>query len=130
MAKSTKSKRAVKKPPTAKSASSKSPVASASPKSGRKKKMHGPFNRALVERYASDLKMLLGEGAFEDTFRRLKDDKEVQQAEATAIASVLLDARVPDSTARGTALGRILKLHNSLLTFKLKQRAVGGRSAA
>ena len=130
MAKSTKSKQAGTKPPKGKSASSKSPVASASPKSGRKKKMHGPVNHALVERYASDLKKLLGESAFEDVFRRLKNDKDIQQAEAAAIASVLLEAKVSESTARGTALGRILKLHNSLLTFKLKQRAVGGRSAA
>ncbi len=130
MAKSTKSKPVAAKPPKAKSASSNSPVASASPKAGRKKKMHGPLNQALVDRYASDLKTLLGNSAFEDVFRRLKDDKNVQQPEAAAIAGLLLGAKVPDSTARGTSLSRILKLHNSLLTFKLKQRAVGGRSAA
>ncbi len=130
MAKSPKSKSTGVKLSKAKSAGSKLPVASASPQTGRKKKMHGPINHALIDRYAADLKKALGGSAFDAVFLRLKDDKEIQQAEAVAIASVLLEAKVSDSTARGTALGRILKLHNSLLTFKLKQRAVGGRSAA
>lgn len=130
MAKSAKSKVESTKAPKSKPAKAKKSVASASPQTGRRKKMHGTTNQTLVERYALELKSTMGEQAFEDVFRRLKDDASIFQGEAAAIASVLLQAKVSDSTARGTALGRILKLHNSLLTFKLKQRAVGGRSAA
>jgi hypothetical protein len=130
MAKSAKSKVLPTKASKSKSAKASKSVASASPQSGRRKKMHGTTNQALVERYARELKRAMGDSSFEDVFRRLKDDVDVQQGEAVAIASVLLEAKVSGSTVRGTALGRILKLHNSLLTFKLKQRAVGGRSAA
>lgn len=83
-----------------------------------------------VQEYASELKSCLGQSGFESIFMRLKDDPRVRQDEAVAIASALLDAKVANSTARGTALGRIAKLHNSVVTFKLKQKAVGGRSAA
>ncbi len=112
-------------------AKAKSPksVASASPKPARKKG-RGLMNDKLVKAYASQVSAALGDSAFEELFSRLKDDAEVRQDEAVAIAGILLDAPVAPSTTRGAALGRILKLHNSLATFKLKQRAVGGRSAA
>lgn len=104
-------------------------VASASPKKGPKKR-RAPMNEKLVNLYAAELNSALGSSSFEPLFSRLKDDKEVGQDEAIGIASALLEAPVAASTARGTALNRIVKLHNSVATFKLKQRAVGGRSAA
>lgn len=113
----------------AKAPRAKKSVASASPRLVRRRK-RGPMNDALVTRYASDLKAMLGTNAFEEIFERLKGDRDIQQDEAVAIASLLLESKIAASTARGAALGRIAKLHSSLLTFKLKQRAVGGRSAA
>lgn len=110
-------------------AKSKKSVASASPKSARKKGRK-PMNEKLVKAYAAQLSEALGNASFEELFARLKDDTDVRQDEAVAITSLLLEAPVAPSTGRGAALGRILKLHNSLATFKLKQRAVGGRSAA
>lgn len=119
--------------PRAKSASraksSTKSVASKSPKKGPKKR-RGPMNEALVKRYAAEIEAALGEAKFEALFARLTEDAGVGQDEAVALTSILLDAPVAPSTARGAALKRILKLHNSLATFKLKQRAVGGRSAA
>lgn len=88
------------------------------------------MNDALVRQYADDLKAALGHPQFNTIFDRLKADSSIRQDEAVALASLLLEATVAASTARGTALGRISKLHNSLVTFKLKQKAVGGRSAA
>lgn len=88
------------------------------------------MDEGLVQNYVSELKENLGQAKFENVFQRLRDDTTVRQDEAVAIAAALLEAKVAASTARGTALGRIMKLHNSVVTFKLKQKAVGGRSAA
>lgn len=88
------------------------------------------MNEALVKRYATEVEAALGEAQFEALFAKLTDDVDVGQDEAVALTSIILDAPLAPSTARGAALKRILKLHNSLATFKLKQRAVGGRSAA
>lgn len=118
-----------KKSGTAKKAKSKKSVASASPKPARKKR-RGLMNETLAKAYASELATALGNTGFQDIFARLSEDPDVRQDEAVVIASLLLEAPVAPSTSRGTALARILKLHNSLKTFKLKQRAVGGRSAA
>jgi hypothetical protein len=129
MAKSTKPKPDGAKSAKAAPARSKKSVASASPKPARKKG-RGPMNETVVKKYSGELRASLGDSTFDGVFGRLKDDAEVRQEEAGAIASLLLEAPVAPSSARGTSLGRILKLHNSLATFKLKQRAVGGRSAA
>ena len=88
------------------------------------------MNDKLVKLYAAELNTALGSSSFEVLFNRLKDDSDIGQDEAIGIASIMLESPLTPSTARGTALNRILKLHNSLATFKLKQRAVGGRSAA
>jgi len=88
------------------------------------------MNESVVNLYTAELAGALGNSTFDEIFNCLKGDSHVKQNEAVAIASNLLQAKVAASTARGAALGRILKLHNSLATFKLKQRAVGGRSAA
>lgn len=129
MAKASVKKAPRKKTGKAKTGTSKKSVASASPKAARNKR-RGPMNEKLVKAYAEELAAALGSARFEEIFARLKEDADVRQDEAVAIASLLLEASVAPSTARGTALARILKLHNSLATFKLKQRAVGGRSAA
>ncbi len=113
----------------AKSTKSKQKVASASLVNKRTRNRR-PMDEAVVKAYAAQLKAALGTSEFEMIFTRLCDDRAVRQEEAVAIASLLLEARIAPSTARGTALGRITKLHNSLVTFKLKQKAVGGRSAA
>ena len=104
-------------------------VASAS-RAKKPKRTAQPMNTSLVASYSATLNKVLGSSDFDDVFDRLKSDPSIGQAEAIAIASEILEARVAPSTARGAALGRILKLHGSLVTFKLKQRAVGGRSAA
>jgi len=88
------------------------------------------MDAAVVAKYTEAINKALGEASFEKLFGTIKDDVQVTQAEAVGIASAILEAQVTPSTARGAALARILKLHNSLATFKLKQRAVGGRSAA
>lgn len=88
------------------------------------------MDEKLTRHYADALNAVIGKAEFEAVFTRLRDDSKAGQEEAIGIASILLEAPVAPSTARGTALNRILKLHNSLATFKLKQRAVGGRSAA
>lgn len=119
--------------PRKKSASEAKPaksVASKLPKNTARRKGRKQMNDKLVNRYAAEVKTALGNSSFEELFTRLKDDAGLGQDEAVALASLLLQAPVAPSTGRGTALGRILKLHNSLATFKLKQRAVGGRSAA
>jgi hypothetical protein len=127
-------KASAKKPPPkkksgkGKTAKPRKSVASASSKTAKKRR--GPMNERLVKTYAAQLRAALGNADFEDVFASLRGDAEVKQPEAAAITSLLLEAPVAPSTARGTALARILKLHNSLATFKLKQRAVRGRSAA
>lgn len=88
------------------------------------------MNDAVVKRYAKEIEASLGQAQFEAVFAKLTDDAEVGVDEAVALTSAILDAPLAPSTTRGAALKRILKLHNSLATFKLKQRAVGGRSAA
>lgn len=88
------------------------------------------INETIVSTYLTKLEAALGDDrAFLPVFEALKADPEVQQAEAVALASKFV-ARTPDSTARGKALERVLKRHAALASFKLKQRAMAGRSAA
>lgn len=88
------------------------------------------MDQRIVQEYSAELKKHLGSPEFEAVLLKLKADPGVRQDEAVAIASELLEAKIAASTARGTALSRIVKLNNSVVTFKLKQKAVGGRSAA
>lgn len=88
------------------------------------------MNKQVVDRYAIDLRRTLGASDFQQTFEKLSNDSEVKQPEAVAILGYLLESSVAPSTPKAAALARILKLHTSLATFKLKQRAVGGKSAA
>lgn len=109
--------------------SKKKPVASAL-RAKKSKRTAQPMNTAIVASYSAALNKVLGSADFDDVFSRLKSDSTVGQAEAVSIASEILESKIASSTTRTAALGRILKLHGSVVTFKLKQRAVGGRSAA
>lgn len=103
-------------------------VASASSKNS--KKAQRKMNTAIVEAYLVRLQAALGvDEAFPALLKELADDPAVKQPEAVEIASRFV-AKTAASTARKKALERIADRHLSLMTFKLKQRAVGGRSAA
>jgi hypothetical protein len=109
------------------SKSSKS-VASAS----REKSRKGPavFNENIVLSYLAKLEAALGDDrAFTPIFETLRADSAVHQAEAVALATKFV-AKTPDSTPRSKALERVWKRHSSLASFRLKQRAMAGRSAA
>lgn len=106
----------------------KSPVASAS--QANPKRRAAVINENIVSTYLIKLEAALGDDrAFLPVYEALKADPKVQQAEAVALASKFV-ARTPDSTARSKALERVLKRHSALASFKLKQRAMAGRSAA
>jgi len=106
----------------------KSVVASASQeKLGRRAAV---FNETIVLTYLSKLEAALGDDReFLPVFEALKADPNVQQAEAVALASKFV-AKTAESTARSKALERVLKRHAALASFRLKQRAMAGRSAA
>ncbi len=104
-------------------------VASASRKK-RKKRAPRMIDEAVVISYLSKLEAALGdEDAFTPLFEALVDDEKVGQAEAVSIASEFV-SRTAQSTSRAKALDKVLKRHTALITFKLKQRAMAGRSAA
>jgi hypothetical protein len=88
------------------------------------------INEALVGAYLAKLEAALGDdGSFLPVFDALKQDSQVGQAEAVALATKFV-ARTADSTPRAKALDRVWKRHAALVSFKLKQRAMAGRSAA
>lgn len=102
-------------------------VASASK---RTKKAPRPMNDQLVSYYLSKLEAALGnDDEFMAVFSTLQNDSDFTQVEAVAVGSKFV-APMAASTPKAKAFERILKRHKNLLTFKLKQRAVGGRSAA
>jgi hypothetical protein len=102
-------------------------VASASK---RKKKAQPAMNIALVSDYHSKLEATLGnDEEFSRIFSKLQNDPAITQLEAVAIGSNFV-APMAASTSNARAFERICKRHKNLLTFKLKQRAIGGRSAA
>jgi hypothetical protein len=106
----------------------KKPVASASRK--KPKKARAIMDHSVVRSYLAELVANLGDDeGFSSVFHLLETDKNVRQPEAVAIGSEFV-APMAASTARAAALERIWKRHKSLMSFKLKQRAVGGRSAA
>jgi hypothetical protein len=103
-------------------------VASASQRG--KKRTPKLMNEKLVNSYLGKLEASLGEERrFMDVYNELLEDQAIQQAEAVAIASRFV-APTAASTPRGKALERVLRRHSSLASFKLKQRATAGRSAA
>jgi hypothetical protein len=87
-------------------------------------------NEAVVQTYLGKLQAALGDNrAFLPLFEQLSTDASVRQAEAVELASLFV-AKTSDGTSRAKALERVLKRHQSLASFKLKQRAMAGRSAA
>jgi hypothetical protein len=104
-------------------------VASASGK-GRKKGTPPMFDETLVASYVAKLNQALGDDrAFMTMYNLMINDVKVHHEEAVAIASGFV-APTAMSTTRAKALERILRRHQNLASFKLKQRAMAGRSAA
>jgi len=102
-------------------------VASASK---RKQQKARPMDAAIVSSYVARLEVNVGDDqSFMAIFRELSADKSVRQSEAVGILSAFI-APSAASTTKKEALDRILHRHKSLYIFKLKQRAIGGRSAA
>ena len=88
------------------------------------------INDAIVASYLTRLEAALGDDqSFLPVFEALYSDSRVGQAEAVALASAFV-SKTAGGTPRGKALDRILKRHTSLTSFRLKQRAMAGRSAA
>ena len=109
-------------------ATSKSTVVSAS--RDKPKRRTAVINEAIVSTYLTKLEAALGDDrAFLPVFEALKSDPQVQQPEAVALATKFV-AKTAESTARAKALERVLKRHAALASFRLKQRAMAGRSAA
>lgn len=109
-------------------AKAKSVVASASRKS--KKRTPKMINQAIVASYLTRLEAALGDSpAFLPLFESMVSDPEIGQAEAVALATAFV-SKTSDGTSRAKALERVLKRHTALASFRLKQRAMAGRSAA
>jgi DNA repair ATPase RecN len=101
-------------------------VASASRKA-KSKKAQKSMNEQQVADYVSRLEKALGD---DDKFLPIIDElSNVAVAELVAIASKFV-APMPASSTKKSALDRIRKRHENLTSFKRKQKAVGGRSAA
>jgi hypothetical protein len=82
----------------------------------------------LVERYRRQLEANLGnEAAFLPVYNQLRDDALMAPGEMAALTRLMAG-----SAARGKPAGlrKIFSLHQALMTFKAKDRATGGRSAA
>ena len=106
-----------------------SKVASASPDS-TKKRIPAVINETIVSSYLAKLEASLGDDkSFMPVFFALQADSNVRQAEAVALASRFV-APTPESTPRSKALDRVMRRHSALSSFRLKQRAMAGRSAA
>ena len=102
-------------------------VASASSPSTKRTR---PVNEATVLEYLARLEAAVGDDdKFMPIFEQLKGDKAVKQPEAVALASRFVFA-LPPSTPKGKALDRIRQRHKDLYLFRLKQDAMGDRSAA
>jgi hypothetical protein len=84
----------------------------------------------IITAYVAKLTETLGDDkAFTPIFEALKADHTVHQSEAVEIATRFV-AKTAESTPRSKALERVWKRHAALASFKLKQRAMAGRSAA
>lgn len=103
-------------------------VASASGK--KQKRTRAVMDRTVVQSYLAELVVSLGDDdAFMKVFNQLNDDKAVRQVEAVGIGCEFV-APMAASTTKAKVLERILKRHKNLVSFKRRQKAVGGRSAA
>lgn len=101
-------------------------VASAS-KKGKPKKAQKPMNENLIADFVARLEQALGD---DERFLPIVDElSNVAVTELVAIASKFVAPMAASSTKK-SALERIRKRHENLTSFKRKQKAVGGRSAA
>lgn len=89
-----------------------------------------PFNHdKLVADTAKRLRDLLGQDGFEPLLRDIVKNKSVRPADMVAIAAAM-DSELPAKTSKRKAAERLISRHRNLATFKAKQRAMAGRSAA
>jgi len=96
----------------------------------KRKRARQVMDETLVAGYLAKLEATLGDDeAFMSVFAEMKNDKAVRQVEAVGLASRFVSP-MPASTTKAAALERILRRHKNIVGFDLKQRAVGGRSAA
>ena len=103
-------------------------VASAS--KSKPKRTAAVMDQTVVSLYISLLEANLGDDtAFMRVYQKLEADPAVRQVDAVAIGCKIV-APMAASTAKNRVLERILKRHKNMVSFKLKQKAVGGRSAA
>ncbi|WP_072392186.1 hypothetical protein [Hyphomicrobium sp. CS1GBMeth3] len=102
-------------------------VASAS-KTGKPKKPRKPkMTEDQISDYVARLEQAVGDN---DKFLPIIDElNSAAVAELVAIASKFVSPMAASSTKK-SAVERIMKRHQNLLSFKRKQKAVGGRSAA
>jgi DNA repair ATPase RecN len=93
------------------------------PKKARKQKMTDD----QIVAYVARLEQALGDD--EKFLPILEELNNAAVAELVAIASKFV-APMPASSSKKSAIERIRKRHENLTSFKRKQKAVGGRSAA
>ena len=80
--------------------------------------------------YLKRLENSLGDReSFEEVLTALKSDEAMTKAMMVELASIF-HSKLPKSTSKAKALEHIFHRQNSLMTFKAKQRAMGGRTAA
>lgn len=101
-------------------------VASAS-KKGKSKKARKRMTDDQIAAYVCRLEQALGD---DEKFLPIVDElSSAAVAELVAIASKFVSPMAASSSKK-SAIERILKRHQNLMSFKRKQKAVGGRSAA
>lgn len=101
-------------------------VVSAS-KKGKPKRPRKPMTKDQIADYVARLEKALGD---DEKFLPIIDElSSAAVAELVAIASKFV-APMPASSTKKSALERIRKRHENLTSFKRKQKAVRGRSAA
>lgn len=101
-------------------------VVSAS-KKGKPKKARKRMTEDQIADYVARLELALGDD--EKFLPILEELNDAAVAELVAIASKFV-APMPASSSKKSAIERIRKRHENLTSFKRKQKAVGGRSAA
>lgn len=102
-------------------------VASASKKGKPKKARKQKMTDDQIAVYVSRLEQALGDD--EKFLPILEELNNAAVAELVAIASKFVSPMAASSSKK-SAIERILKRHQNLMSFKRKQKAVGGRSAA
>jgi len=78
---------------------------------------------------ADTLMAVIGDEAFEERLNRIAGDKAVEPKDMVAIAAAM-GSELPARTSKKKVVERLLSRHQSLATFKAKERAMAGRSAA